>query len=419
MKKISALAVAGVLVASLAGSAFAEGADVKVGGEVRLRDEWKTNFSDFNNDNGDQQNFIVQRTRVNVDAKIDEKTKAYVSLENNRNWGSGSNSTVPGAGNDTVSVYEAYVQLDKLFDQPLYFKAGRQKIALGSERLFGANDWNAGQTFDAAILGYNHELFNVALFHNTAVDRESVSSSPNGAFNGLYVTVKSIPMNTLDVYAIQKYDIAAAGESFITYGARLDGNAMNIDWNVEGALQSGDAANGTTKSANAAWIRAGYTIPQAAGLRIGAEYDHLSGSSATDTDNKSFDPLFPTKHSTSMTHSVYGITDIVENNAITAFSGLTAFSINASAMPVEGLKLLAEYWNFSTPESFATSTGTSDKVGSEFNVQAWYDLSKSTSIHAYYALFSPDKDFANTVRGDNSDKADGATDAVLQLCVKF
>ena len=52
MKKISALAVAGVFVASLAGTAFAEGTDLKISGEIRLRDQW-TNNKDYNADAGD------------------------------------------------------------------------------------------------------------------------------------------------------------------------------------------------------------------------------------------------------------------------------------------------------------------------------------------------------------------------------
>jgi len=433
MKKISALAIAGVFAASFAGTAFAEMADVKVGGEIRVRDEWQNNYSDFNKDTGDQHNMIVQRTRVNVDAKVDEKVRAYVSLENNRNWGSSGPAFSNTAG-DSVGLYQGYVQLDKLFDQPLSFKAGRQKMALGSQRLIGANDWQAGQSFDGWNLGYSADAFNVNLFALTIADTNSSGTTRDSYLNGLYVTVKSIPMNTLDVYAIQKEgqntvltgtsataSTTVDGASFITYGARIDGNAMNIDWNAEAAFQSGDSAKiGTTtvsKSANAFWLRAGYTVPQAAGLRIGAEYDQLSGNKSTDTDDKSFDQLYPTKHAISQQYSVYGITDIVEKYiAAAGHPGLQAFSINASAKPVEGLKLLAEYWNYSTAEDYATASGTSKKVGSEVNVQAWYDLSKSTSLHAYYAQFTPESDFSNGVA---TGKTDAATDAVLQLQVAF
>ena len=407
MKKISALAVAGVFVASLAGTAFAEGTDVKVSGEIRIRDEWKNNYSDFNKDAGDQYNAITQRTRVNVDAKIDEKTKAYVSLENNRNFGSSGPAFANTAG-DSVGIYQAYVVLDKLFDQPLMFKAGRTKISLGAQRLAGANDWGPGQTFDSLILGYNVDAVSVTGFALTGVDRNGTTTSENGTLNGIYATVKSIPVTGIDVYAIQKSDIASLGESFFTYGARVNGTAMNIDWDVEAALQSGDHATSIKKEASAVWLLAGYSLPEVAKLRIGAEYDMLTGDKSSSADkNEGFDQLYYTKHSTSTQHSVYGVTDYIEGVGF----GLKALSVNVSAEPVDGLKLLAEYW------SFDSNTGNDDKtIGNEINVQTWYAVSKNTNLHAYYAMFTPSSDYADFVSGG---KKDAATDLVLQLQVAF
>ena len=406
MKKISALAVAGVFVASLAGTVFAEGVDVKVSGEIRVRDEWKDNYTDFDSDAGDVINYIVQRTRVNVDAKIDEKTQAFVSLEHNGNFGTSSPAFSNTAAN-SVGIYQAYVVLDKLFDQPLMFKAGRTKVALGNQRLVGANDWLAGQSFDSLILGYNIDAVSVTGFSVTGVDRNSSPSDVNGHLNGIYVTVKAVPVTGIDVYAIQKSELAGAaitGQNFFTYGARLNGAVMNIDWDVEGALQSGDSSTTQDKDASAIWAIVGYSLPEVAKLRIGAEYDLLSGQDSS-TDDTAFDHLFPTKHSTSQQHSVYGITDIVEANL--GF-GLQAWSINASAEPVDGLKLLAEYWNFSSEEDMANGK---TEIGNEMNLQVWYGISKSTTLHAYYAAFTPSSDFAA--------KQDAATDLVLQLQVAF
>lgn len=408
MKKISALAVAGVFVASLAGTAFAEGTDLKLSGEIRIRDQWTNNKSDFNSSTPDQLNAITQRTRVNVDAKVDERVKAYVSLENSRNFGSGTNSTLPGSANDTVSLYQGYVVVDKLFDQPLMFKGGRTKIALGNQRLAGANDWGVGQAFDSLILGYNVDAASVTAFSLTGVDRNSTTSNANGTLNGIYATIKSVPATGIDVYAIQKSELAGAattGQSFLTYGVRANGAAMNIDWDVEAALQSGDSSTGVKKNASAIWLLAGYSLPEVSKLRIGAEYDMLSGT-ASGSDDKNFDQLYFTKHSTSTQHSVYGVTDIVENS--TTINGLNALSVNVSAEPVDGLKLLAEYWNFTSAEKMANGkTG----VGNEINLQAWYAVTKSTGVHAYYAAFTPSTDYAT--------KQDAATDLVLQLQVAF
>lgn len=406
MKKITVLAIAGVMTASLAATAFAEMADVKVGGEVRIRDEWKNNYTDFDKDAPDSNQMIVQRTRLNIDAKIDEKTKAYASIENNRNWGSSGPAFANTAG-DSVGVYQAYVVLDKLFDQPLMLKAGRQRIALGAHRLIGANDWGPGQSFDAAILGYNADAFSVNLFSVTAVDNNSGSAKADAYLNGIYATLKSVPVTSVDLYAIQT-SARSAGESFLTYGVRLNGNAANVDWDAEMALQSGDSSSTTKKSATAYWVLAGYTLPEVSNLRIGAEYDYLSGNDGS-ADDKAFDFLYPTKHSISTQRSIYGITDIIEGKLVgTGKAGVKAFSINASAKPADGLTLLAEYWSVSSAQEYATGKSS---VGTEINLQAWYDLSKSTALHAYYAQLTPSSDY--------SAKTDAATDAVLQLEIKF
>lgn len=421
MKKISALAVAGVFVASLAGTAFAEGTDVKISGEIRIRDEWKNNYGDFNSSssNGGKEptNAITQRTRVNVDAKIDERVKAYVSLENNRNFGSSgptytnttngtaSGTAVTGSETDLVGLYQGYVVVDKLFDQPLLFKAGRQKIALGNQRLVGANDWLAGQSFDGWILGYNIDAVSVNAFSVTGVDRSSYSTDPNGNLNGIYATIKSVPVTGIDVYAMQKADVNSLGQSFLTYGVRANGAAMNIDWDAEFALQSGDHTSGVKKTASAVWLVAGYSLPQVSKLRIGAEYDMITGDKTSSADNEAFDLLFKTGHSNSTQHSNYGITDYIEN----AGYGMKALSLNASAEPLDGLKLLAEYWNFTS------NTGENDKaLGSEINLQVWYAVTKSTGVHAYYAQFTPTSDLPAAAA-----KQDPATDAVLQLQVAF
>src|SRR3990172_9392640 len=156
MKKISALAVAGVFVASLAGTAFAEGTDLKISGEIRVR-HVDTNNYDSNSDTGDAGNVTAQRTRINADAKVNETTKAYISIQDTRAWGDNAAATANGntvstangaAGN--VDLSQAYVQLDKLFEQPLSLKLGRQMLAYGEHRLIGHFEWsNFGRRFDA------------------------------------------------------------------------------------------------------------------------------------------------------------------------------------------------------------------------------------------------------------------------------
>ena len=392
MKKIKVLAIAGVFTASLAAAAFAEMADVKVSGEIRVRDIISNNY-DFNEDANDSNNSISQRTRVNVDATVNETTKAYISLQDTRTWGSETNTATTGDDVQAVDVSQAYIQLDKLAGQPLSLKIGRQALSYGDQRLIGAFEWNNNASrFDAIKLMYNTDAFGVDLF--TAKLDENGAGSDDGTFNGLYATVKSIPMNVLDLYLLQK-DNNVSGQNMLTYGLRIAGGAMNIDWNAEYAMQGGDANAAQSQDANMFVLKAGYTLPEVSSLRIGAEYDFASGQESGSSDVTAFDQLYPTNH------DKYGVSDIYNT-----LSNLSAWSLNVSAKPAEGVKLVAEYWDLSTDEEYASGE---DHLGSEFNIQAWYALSTNVDLHAYWARFMPDSNI-----GD--DDADNVT---VQLAVKF
>src|SRR3989338_1103459 len=69
--------------------------EVKVGGEIRVRGESVSNGTTGTKDREQ----IIQRTRLNVDATIDEKTKAYIQLQDSRAWG--SDGTSLGEGTET------------------------------------------------------------------------------------------------------------------------------------------------------------------------------------------------------------------------------------------------------------------------------------------------------------------------------
>src|SRR3989304_9357101 len=84
----------------LTASVFAETVDVKLGGEIRVRGESVSN----NTTGAKSQEQIIQRTRLNVDAKIDEKTKAYIQIQDSRAWGSDGTSDGTGTAQDNAST---------------------------------------------------------------------------------------------------------------------------------------------------------------------------------------------------------------------------------------------------------------------------------------------------------------------------
>lgn len=368
-------------VTGLVSSSYAE---VKLGGELRVRGVMVDN-SDGTGTRKDG-GYFEQRTRLNADASVDENAKVVIQVQDSRKWGEKtvtvgtetSNTQITGRELEALDLSQGYVEIGKLFDQPLSVRLGRQAMAYGEHRLVGTLEWsNNARRFDALKFMYKHDVVDVDVW--TAKVAESGEDWGNDDnLNGVYVTLKNIPKNAVDVYLLQKM-AGATNLNFYTIGARVKGAVenINVDYNAEVAMQSGDFDTDSSQSASAYAIRAGYTLPDMKGLRVGVEYDAATGNKAsaspgtTAEDNKAFDNLYPTNH------YLYGFTDDVN------WTNLNAWSLNVSLKPIDRLNLAVEYWNYQRAEK--TSAGKDDN-GTEISVKGNYELSKNITGEAAYVI---------------------------------
>jgi hypothetical protein len=86
---------------------------------------------------------VVERVRIDLDAKVSENMKVFVELEDARYWGSEPNA-IPGApftmfshslGNlRNVDMKKGYVQFDKCLGEDLRIQIGRFNMCEGSRR---------------------------------------------------------------------------------------------------------------------------------------------------------------------------------------------------------------------------------------------------------------------------------------------
>lgn len=375
--------------------AEASAAEVKVGGEIRVRGE--SVGSDGPGTNG----MVLQRTRINVDAQVNETVKAYIQVQDSRSWGrDGTTNGLGTSGDETITIptlpttakdykidnradiKQAYFHLDKLLDQPLSLRVGRQVMAYGDHRLIGHLEWsNNGRSFDAMKLMYNAETLSIDLW--SARVYETTTTSSDSDFNGIYATYKGIPSNTVDLYFLQDIvakSVAAGapnsandankGRDVSTYGIRLNGKLLDLDYTGEIAMQGGtrtDTGTSVSQEASAYAVKAGYTIPPVMGLRIGAEYDSATGDDTGTTKAEDFQNLYPTNH------SLYGFTDDI------GWTDMKAFAIVASLKPIEGLWVGAEYWNYTKAW---VAAGAKDNLGNEMNLMARYPIHDSVKLEA-------------------------------------
>lgn len=368
----------------------ASAADVSLSGQYRLRGEYRDNV-DFNEDAGDDRASWAQRVRLTANAKATDDTSVKVTIQDTRTWGGtnvltdSSTSTTVGPAtvstpNNGVDLHEAYVNISNLLEQPVSLRAGRQELAYGDERVIGSFNWsNNARAFDAFKLMYSTDAVNVDVFLAT-VSEDSVDTdatlNDDTDLNGIYATLKQIPNNTLDVYLLHQTDNVDLTR--YTVGARLKGAVAGVDYTVELPFQTGEQNADTDISAWALAVKAGYTLPTALKLRVGAEYDMGSGDDdATDNENGTWVDLFPTNH------AHFGYADVAQANS---WANLTAISVNGTLDLNEKTKLYAAFWNYTSTE---TAAGADDAVGNELDVTATYKYNNAVAVEAGISRFFP------------------------------
>jgi hypothetical protein len=442
MKRILLSVFAAAITAAVAVPAIA--ADVDLSGQYRARGEYVGNPSFVQ---ADGTNSVGQRVRLTADAQATDDTSVKITIQDTRTWGTNDLSALSGtvaggpgltnaSGGNNLDLHESFVNINNVLGTPLALKVGRQELNYGDQRLIGSFGWhNNGRSFDAIKLTYKSDAANVDLFD--AKINDNTTGDTDQDLLGAYVTVNTIPNNSLDLYVLHLTDGSTAPivinnqgaltpderQSLTTLGARLKGNFDAVDYTGELAYQTGTLNTATTDydiKGLAYAVKGGYTLPSPQKIRLGAEYVYASGDdSTTDTELSTFSNLFPTNH---------GHMGFMDQQG---WRNVSAWSVNAKASGlVENLELFAQYWSFSQAEQLdnwykagnwmnaGTTTGSStrDGLGSELDITAKYKLNASTSVYAGISRY-----FA----GDVIDDINGATPtedrdwAFLQLTTNF
>lgn len=184
------LVVALVALGGLASQSFADVQNIRLSGDIRTRGYLLQNAGD--NGVEDQQQgdafFISQRTRVSVEADLEDHILVVVTLKAEGLWGS-SNQAVhndSGAGSQQtdgainkgwdVGVDEAYVQFSEIFYTPATVKLGRQYLQYGRGLIIS----NADQeyNFDAGRLVLDYYPLTIDLVGASVVNNQTFSSTP-------------------------------------------------------------------------------------------------------------------------------------------------------------------------------------------------------------------------------------------------
>lgn len=412
MRSFTKIAVIAAVTVALGFGAYAELQNVLVSGSLRIRGnvyemDDSVTYADIA--------YIEQRTRLGVTADFTDNVSTFIELDSYDVWGEDFRSEyITGvdfrsASVDDVEVYQAYIQVDEMWDTPLFLRVGRQEVSLGSEWLAGVNNAAAffpGLSFDATTIGYVTDMVDIKAWAAKLGEAGSEFGDDDLDFYGIYGSYLGLEDITIDAYWMfvrdDNFATAIADTDLHTIGLRGAGTVGAFDFEAEAAYQFGEYDlpdflwwdNDLDIDAFGGHFQVGYTFDAnwTPSVFLGLAYfegadqedegffDRLFGN---DDDDVAFNRLF----------SNWEYSEFLEN---TAMSNVLILRGGASVAPTEALSVsLLVSW-FDTVEErdgwdfLWWSENVDSELGLELGLYADYQYSDDLVFRAGWAHFFAD-----------------------------
>jgi hypothetical protein len=272
---------------------------VDVGGQFRLRQQAERNFRGLGL-TGRDDDFLLYRTRLFANAKYRDKVRIYAEgIDAESNYEEFGPRAIEVNRTDMLNLF-ADAMVYQCDDRSLTVRAGRQELLYGAQRLVSPLDWsNTRRTFEGVNFLWRGDDWNIDAFFVEPVltHPEKFDSAVDEAeFMGVYGTYKSIPNQTVDLFAIQ-FNNALAPRNFqyTTLGGRWQGSREQWLWEGEGGVQFGDNTDGSNHSAGYWTVGGGHKWEHCWKPTLWLYYDWASGGNVRGA-GQGFDHLFPLGH---------------------------------------------------------------------------------------------------------------------------
>ncbi len=395
--------------------------------QFRHRFEYQDNL-DFNDSADDQMGFHLYRTRLNVALKPIDRWKLFTQLQDAR---------ISQGDFDSKTSYENYMDTRQLYLEAndLYsaeeiglkgvgFRAGRQELAYGAQRLVGGFNWsNVAQTFDAGkiMLIFDPGKLDIDFFGGAKTANNSpreaddlYDGSSKDILRGYYATYKGFEQATVENYLFNRktdknISFGPSGSREIeeyTFGGRIKGKTSDKRWDyeLEAAKQWGEFGAFDVDALMAVLVL-GYTVDFQWQPRLAFEFDYASGDhDASDTDRETFDNLYPTNH----IH--YGYMDRV------SLQNLNDYRLQFGVKPTSKLDLQTDlhliYLDTAKDSLYnagrgvtrtAAASDVNTHVGNELDLLAQYKMCEYADFLAGYSHFFAGKYLEETGAADDGD----------------
>lgn len=416
MKKVIGIIALLVFAGNIASAELLK--NFKYDGKIEVN-AFQRNNADYNENAADKRNDVDTRVQLNMGFDLTEDVDAVVSaVKADRQHG--DNSQDANTALDNLFFEQAYLNLKGVlgFDH----KLGRQYYGNEGDLIvyYGPQSWPFPTDNVAAfgnVLGvtgvdgytgwYKYGKWD---FHGVLAKETNTNAAADTDTDLFGLVAKYDLRDDLKlggyVYRMNHQSGLVAGPSshLDTIGVKANGDFMGFDYAAEiaknmglynetletagyltGVEQTGDFS-GMAFKANLK-----YGMDLAGKIEFMGEYAMGSGDNDT-TDDKV--EAFMTPNSDYRPGIIWGGNHMaVGGNGL---SNLTTFNLGAKWNPsmIEKLTLGAKFFNFAPTEKLAGTAKSYDTYGNELDVTAGWQHNESVGLKAYYAMFMPNKDYA-------------------------
>jgi hypothetical protein len=358
---------------------------IQLGGQIRGRFEDVSGTSLINNS---PDAYYASRIRMDLGIQPASWLRFFAQAQDAR-VGAYNTSPAPSTLYNPLDIRQLYVELNIEGRPNIRFRAGREELLFGAERLIGPADWGISRTFDALDLTASAGRAKVDLFAGSAVLIDPTRldrSKPGEHLYGAYGSIQRVlPGMNLEPYLLFKQTLNVKSETKVlgdalvaSPGARAFGTVPGgIDYALEVVVQRGSYSTDKIVALGDSTVL-GWTLGNSAFKpRISVEYNYASGDAANkDGERNTFDQFYPSNH------NYYGIIDQFGwKNMKNARAGF-------DFLPFKKLKVRSDFNEFylaTVQDGLYNSAGTSivlDRkatsahIGSETNTIGLYQYSK-------------------------------------------
>lgn len=404
--------------------ALGEDLSLSLGGQLRSRYEYFSN-NNFGAGPQDDNGYFLTRGLFHADFKAFDVFRVFAQVKT---------AMIDGREGGPRPIDADEIDLEQLFfdiriplptaeKDSMTFRAGRQDLIYGAQRLISPLDWaNVRRTFEGVKLSTvtGNNTLDLFLVRPVIVDKEELNDGDgNQTFYGVYDTLNLPQLGGKDAKTKAEFYFLGLSQTqapnrpidvdTYTLGARISSNPKPFDFDVEVMYQFGDSGTNDI-NAYALAIEGGYTFDTTWSPRVYLGFDYASGDdNPNDGEKGTFNQLFP------LGHAYFGYIDVIGRQNIMSIHPGVQLTFVKDRPYAKSVKLRADYhwfWRAETSDALYNAGGgviraaggsDQDYVGSELDLLLDWQVNRHLSFYVGYSHFFAGDFLEDTGASDDID----------------